>query len=188
MSRPRDAFANGWPQRRIDPQGAVWITEVDENSPAWNEGLRPDMMISHVGNKRVATPKDFHEAVANQTGPIKIRLTVARQRPPGARHRAGRGLAPRLASAGLFYRRRCHLLTPYLASRCRNCRRHRSACRTSLVRLAVNGYYDEPCRARGTSGERRRLETCPIHVGAGVLPASRITVQIADPYENRRTA
>jgi hypothetical protein len=40
------------------------------------------MMISHVGNKRVATPKDFQEAVANQTGPIKIRLTLpANDRP-----------------------------------------------------------------------------------------------------------
>ncbi len=72
-----ERFRDWMAQRRIDPQGAVWITEVDENSSAWKEGLRPDMMISHVGNKRVATPKDFQEAVANQQGPIKIRLTLA---------------------------------------------------------------------------------------------------------------
>ncbi len=72
-----ERFRDWMVQRRIDPQGAVWITQVDENSAAWKEGLRPDMMISHVGNKRVATPKDFQEAVANQSGPIKIRLTLS---------------------------------------------------------------------------------------------------------------
>jgi len=71
-----ERFRDWMVQRRIDPQGAVWITQVEENSAAWKEGLRPDMMISHVGSKRVATPKDFQEAVANQTGPIKIRLTL----------------------------------------------------------------------------------------------------------------
>ena len=47
-----------------------------QDSVAWKEGLRPDMMISHVGNKRVATPKDFQEAVANKSGPVKFRLTL----------------------------------------------------------------------------------------------------------------
>ncbi len=28
------------------------ITEVEENSPAWNEGLRAEMTISHVGGDR----------------------------------------------------------------------------------------------------------------------------------------
>ncbi len=64
-------------QRSIDPQGSVLIIEVDENSPAWNEGLRPSMMISHVGNKRVATPKEFREAIADKTGPVQLRLSPA---------------------------------------------------------------------------------------------------------------
>jgi S1-C subfamily serine protease len=74
-------FATWANQRRLDPQGAVLVTEVQEYSPAWKEGLRPDMMISHVGNKRVATPKDFLDAVANQEGPVKLRLTL----PPSER-------------------------------------------------------------------------------------------------------
>ncbi|HEX3726775.1 MAG TPA: trypsin-like peptidase domain-containing protein [Pirellulales bacterium] len=63
-------------QRRLDLQGSVVITEVEENSPAWQEGLRPNMMISHVGSKRVTTPKAFQEAVAGQVGPVKLRLTL----------------------------------------------------------------------------------------------------------------
>ena len=73
---------SGWRSAASTRKAPCWITEVEENSPAWKEGLRPDMMISHVGNKRVATPKEFQEAVANQAGPVKIRLTVpANDRP-----------------------------------------------------------------------------------------------------------
>jgi serine protease Do len=62
-------------QRRIDPQGSVLITEVEPDSPAWKEGLRADMMISHVDNRRVSTPKEFREAVANKGGPVQLRLS-----------------------------------------------------------------------------------------------------------------
>jgi serine protease Do len=62
-------------QRRIDPQGSVWICEVEEGSPAWNEGLRADMMISHVGTQRVTTPREFREAVAGKLGPVIVRLS-----------------------------------------------------------------------------------------------------------------
>jgi len=61
-------------QGMIDPQGAVLITAVDEDSPAWNEGLRPDMMISHVAGNRVSSPKQFQDQVAGKDGPVKIRL------------------------------------------------------------------------------------------------------------------
>jgi serine protease Do len=64
------------PQRRLDLQGAVLVTEVQENSPAWKEGLRPDMMISHVGGNRVATPKQFHQEVAGTSGPVKLRINL----------------------------------------------------------------------------------------------------------------
>lgn len=63
-------------QQRIDPKGSVLITEVDPESPAWKEGLRPDMMVSHVGAQRVTTPVEFREAVANQNGPVQLRLTL----------------------------------------------------------------------------------------------------------------
>jgi S1-C subfamily serine protease len=63
-------------QHLVDPQGSVVITEVAENSPAWREGLRPEMCISHVGGQRVSTPKQFREVVSRQDGPVKVRLTV----------------------------------------------------------------------------------------------------------------
>jgi S1-C subfamily serine protease len=63
-------------QQRIDPKGSVLITEVDPESPAWKEGLRPDMMVSHVGAQRVTTPGEFREAVSNQTGPVQLRLNL----------------------------------------------------------------------------------------------------------------
>jgi serine protease Do len=60
----------------VDPQGSVVITEVDEGSPAWKEGLRPDMMISHVAGNRVSTPRQFFELVAGKDGPVKLLLNV----------------------------------------------------------------------------------------------------------------
>jgi S1-C subfamily serine protease len=61
---------------KIDPRGCVLITDVDEYSPAWDQGLRPNMAISHVGNVRVNSPKDFQAAVAGKNGPVKVRLVV----------------------------------------------------------------------------------------------------------------
>ena len=69
-------------QGRVDLEGSVLITEVEQDSPAWKEGLRPDMMISHIGNKRVSNPKDFYEAVTDKSGPVPVRLRVpANDRP-----------------------------------------------------------------------------------------------------------
>jgi S1-C subfamily serine protease len=61
---------------RVDPQGSVWIVEVAEDSPAWKEGLRPDMLISHAAGNRVATPRQFFDTVGGQGGPIKLRLSA----------------------------------------------------------------------------------------------------------------
>lgn len=63
-------------QHALDANGAVVITDVAENSPAWREGLRPDMLISHVGSQRVTTPREFHTAVADQQGAVKLRLNL----------------------------------------------------------------------------------------------------------------
>ena len=73
-AKPADQLQELSARSGIDAQGSVLITEVEENSPAWNEGLRPDMMISHVENRRVTTPREFREAVADQRGPVQIRL------------------------------------------------------------------------------------------------------------------
>jgi S1-C subfamily serine protease len=69
-------FQDWWQRGSVDPQGSVLITEVAEGSPAWNEGLRADMMISHVGGNRVATPREFLDSVAGQEGPVKLRLNL----------------------------------------------------------------------------------------------------------------
>jgi S1-C subfamily serine protease len=63
-------------QGEVDPQGSVVIIDVDEKSPAWQEGLRPDMTISHVGGNRVATPRQFLDQVAGKAGAVKLRLNV----------------------------------------------------------------------------------------------------------------
>ncbi len=63
-------------QRRLDVQGSVLVTEVQEGSPAWNEGLRANMLISHVGSASVSTPKQFRDEVAGKSGPVRLRLTV----------------------------------------------------------------------------------------------------------------
>ncbi len=74
-ARPALDLRNLAEQGQIDPQGSLLITDVEESSPAWNEGLRPDMMISHVDNQRVTTPKEFRQAVADKTGPVELRLS-----------------------------------------------------------------------------------------------------------------
>jgi S1-C subfamily serine protease len=67
-------FSDHIREGKIDPRGCVLVTEVDEYSPAWDQGLRPNMAISHVGNVRVSSPKEFQTAVAGKNGPVKLRL------------------------------------------------------------------------------------------------------------------
>jgi serine protease Do len=59
----------------IDPAGCVVVTEVAQDSPAWNVGVRPGVFISHVGDKRVATPDEFRAAVQAAGQNVSIRLT-----------------------------------------------------------------------------------------------------------------
>jgi S1-C subfamily serine protease len=69
-------FHNWTLSGQVDPQGSVLITEVEEYSPAWKQGLRVDMMISHVAGTRVASPRQFLDRVSGQDGPVKVRLNV----------------------------------------------------------------------------------------------------------------
>lgn len=62
--------------RYTDPQGCVAVVEVDPDSSAWRAGMRPSSFISHVGETRVSTPHEFHDAVAKQPGPVQLRLTA----------------------------------------------------------------------------------------------------------------
>ncbi|HEV7222436.1 MAG TPA: trypsin-like peptidase domain-containing protein, partial [Pirellulales bacterium] len=64
-----------------DPLGAdgacVSAREVDTESPAWQAGLRPGTRISHVGPTPVETPEDFRRAVADKSGPVRLRIIGA---------------------------------------------------------------------------------------------------------------
>ncbi len=94
---------------KVDPDGCVWITDVEQGSPAWNQGLRPNTAISHVGNVRVGTPREFQKAVAGKTGPVKLRLVAPADRqpvrtiPPEAKTEAGELLTPPCSTAALSH-------------------------------------------------------------------------------------
>jgi S1-C subfamily serine protease len=54
-------------------EGSIAVSEVEEGSPAWNAGIRPEMIVSHVGNTRVHSPKEFWGAVADKRGAVTLR-------------------------------------------------------------------------------------------------------------------
>lgn len=54
------------------PDGAVLITEVQENSAAARAGITPNGMLTHVGGVPVHWPADFHEAVKALKGPVEV--------------------------------------------------------------------------------------------------------------------
>ncbi|MBN1590448.1 MAG: trypsin-like peptidase domain-containing protein [Pirellulales bacterium] len=56
-------------------ESAVLVTEVQQESPAWEAGLRPGMSISHVAGRAVRTPSEFRTVVAGRAGPLTVRLT-----------------------------------------------------------------------------------------------------------------
>ncbi|MEX1223344.1 MAG: trypsin-like peptidase domain-containing protein [Pirellulales bacterium] len=56
------------------PANCVYVTEVEENSPAWQAGLRPGNLIGQVDGQPTATPDEFFRAVGRQRGAISIRL------------------------------------------------------------------------------------------------------------------
>ena len=74
-------FAEHVREGKLDSRGCVIVTDVEQSSPAWNQGMRPNMAISHVGNVRVSSPKEFQAAIAGKTGPVKLRLVS-----PGGDH------------------------------------------------------------------------------------------------------
>ncbi|HVX64798.1 MAG TPA: trypsin-like peptidase domain-containing protein [Pirellulales bacterium] len=51
----------------------VAARDVETGSPAWDAGLRPGTRISHVGATPVETPEEFRRAVADKTGPVRLR-------------------------------------------------------------------------------------------------------------------
>lgn len=68
----------------IDPEGCVVVADVDPASPSWQQGVRPNMFISHVGDVRVTSPDEFWEAVraaekASEESTVKLRFTQTPQ-------------------------------------------------------------------------------------------------------------
>ena len=88
MPAPPAISRNGSARARFRPRVASSFPQVDENSPAWQEGLRAEKVITHVDGVRVSSPKEFHAAVAGKTGPVTLRLVADGQRSGRAGHSA----------------------------------------------------------------------------------------------------
>lgn len=52
----------------------VAVTEVAEGSASARDGVRPGMLITHVGGKAVRTPKQFFAETAGKDGPLELRV------------------------------------------------------------------------------------------------------------------
>ena len=52
----------------------VAVTEVAEGTSAWKAGLRPGMLVSHVGRTAVHNPGQFRTAVSGRTGAVDLHL------------------------------------------------------------------------------------------------------------------
>jgi serine protease Do len=63
----------------LDQAGCVAVTEVEPDSPAWRAGVRPGMLISHVGTRRVTTPTEFRAAIEAAGEVWNLRFTEPTQ-------------------------------------------------------------------------------------------------------------
>ena len=63
--------------RQIPQRGLRDRFRDRQQSPAWQEGLRPKRRSRQVDGVRVTSPKEFHAAVAGKTGPVTLRLIAA---------------------------------------------------------------------------------------------------------------
>jgi C-terminal processing protease CtpA/Prc len=50
------------------------VIDVESDSPAWNAGLRPGNLVTHVGRRAVRTPDEFDNAVAGSGGDVRLRI------------------------------------------------------------------------------------------------------------------
>ncbi len=62
--------------RELDPAGCVGVIAVERDSPAWKAGLRVGDFVSHVGQSRVTTPREFYDAVNTLDGEAVFKLTA----------------------------------------------------------------------------------------------------------------
>jgi serine protease Do len=66
---PQALFRQVWPQL---PTGALAVTHVERDSPAWKAGLRPGTLLSHVDGQAVGRPEEFYAAVAKNPNAVRI--------------------------------------------------------------------------------------------------------------------
>jgi serine protease Do len=59
----------------------VAVAEVADNSPAFNAGIQPGMIVTHVGRTAVGTPREFHAAVENTRGSVSLRIADDKKYP-----------------------------------------------------------------------------------------------------------
>jgi serine protease Do len=52
----------------------VIVTDVEQGTPAWQAGLRPYDLVSHVDRAAIRTPQEFRAAVVNKQGAVQLRL------------------------------------------------------------------------------------------------------------------
>ncbi len=55
-------------------ESAVAVSEVAENSPAYRADVRPQMLITHVGNTPVETPEDLRRELAARRGKVELKV------------------------------------------------------------------------------------------------------------------
>ena len=54
----------------LDPRGCVIVVDVEENSPAWNAGIRVGAVISRIAGKRVSDPDQFFAVSSGESGAV----------------------------------------------------------------------------------------------------------------------
>lgn len=60
---------------QIDPEGCVAVTDLEQDSAAWNAGLRAGVFVSHINDHRVRSVEDLLRANLDKKEPIRLRLT-----------------------------------------------------------------------------------------------------------------
>jgi len=55
----------------------VIVTDVEQGTPAWQAGLRPYDLVSHVDRTAIRSPREFRTAVSNRPGAVQLRLVSA---------------------------------------------------------------------------------------------------------------
>lgn len=76
---PGEILYQATEQGQVDPLGCVAVIEVEAGSISEQSGVKPYMFISHVGGKRVSTPKEFYEATASTVDTVNLKFTEKRR-------------------------------------------------------------------------------------------------------------